>query len=59
VHNVVPPETNATVPVAPAGRPLWVRVSDEPYTTDGEVTPAVSDVVALVTSKLVEADEPT
>jgi hypothetical protein len=57
LQSVVPPEVNATVPVAPAGRPVTESVSDVPCCTDGALAAAVNEVDAFVTVKLAVADE--
>jgi hypothetical protein len=48
VHRVAPPDTNATVPVAPAGTPLSASTEAVPYATLAGVALAVNDVVSTV-----------
>jgi hypothetical protein len=59
VHNVVDPETNVTVPVAPPGRPEADRLTAVPYATDVGAAAAVMVYPEdFVTVKLVVAVDP-
>jgi hypothetical protein len=58
VHNVVDPEVNVTVPVAPPGRPLSAKLEAVPNGTLEGVALALNDVAAAVTVRLVVAVEP-